>query len=173
MIVLEADNTLLNTDFVNKPFHFGVLTFEDVKNPDFVFKHTDHIMAYNAAGITLEIGSGKEVSRIVVPLHWWILCVSLDEVQTIPLYELSRNDYEAFCFNPINGYRPEYLNLRVSTSTPSIYPYANWYSPPVGEKDLILIPLSDKHDSRNGHPLCVMFSTNKYEVSRYASDIWS
>ncbi len=172
MIVLNEYNTFVNTDFVNEPFFFSVLSFEDYRNPDFMFRETTQLMVYNAAGICLELGLGKDVQRIVVPLHWWILCAELDEVQTIPLTDLSRTDHKAFCYNPINGYRPEYINLRVTAGSPAIYPNANWTSPPVGEKDLILIPLGKNQDQRSGGPLCAMFSTNKFEVSRNAAELW-
>jgi hypothetical protein len=178
MIVLNEMNELVNTDFVNESFHFGVLSFSDFSNPDFMFRETTHLMVYNAAGISLELGLGKDMQRIVVPLHWWILCAELDEVQTIPLTDLNRTDHKAFCFNPINGYRPEYLNLRVATGTPTIYPNANWTSPPVGERDLVLIPLGKVSTGRPNAkgevpgPLCAMFSTNKFEVSGDAANLW-
>ena len=172
MIVLNETNKPVNTDFVNDAFHYGVLTFEDFRNPDFMFRKTSHLMVYNAAGISLEITVGKVVQKIVVPLHWWVLCAELDEVQTMPLTDLNRIDHKAFCFNPICGYRPEQLNLRVATGTPAIYPSANWTSPPVGEKDLILIPVGGTENHPNGGPLCLMFSTNKFEVSRNAAELW-
>lgn len=172
MLVLNEENHIINTDFINRIYRFGVLSFEDVRNPDFFFRTSKEIMMYNAAGITLEFGEGKQVYQIVVPLHWWILCAELGEVQTIPLYEMSRNDYKAFCFNPINGYRPEYLNLRVATDTPSIYPNANWTSPPLADKDLILIPLGEQLNPGSGGPHCAIFSTTKYEVNCGAADLW-
>lgn len=171
MIVLNEKNEFLNTSFVRDSFYYSVLSFDDYQNPDFMFRETNHLVHFTIAGIALELFARKHYYKIVVPMHWWILLGEMDEVQTIPLYELCRNDYLAFCFNPIDGRRPELLNMRVASS-PSIYPNAGWTSPPVAEKDLILIPLGPNPDTNNGGPLCAMFSTNKFEVSRTAGDIW-
>lgn len=168
MIILTNENKIVNTDSINRIVNYAVLSFEDFREPDYYFRELTEIEEFNSASITLEIGP----YRIVVPLHWWVLCSDFDYVQTLPLYELSRIDHMVFCFNPLTSFTPKHLPLRVSSLYPSIYPSTNWTCPPIAERDLILYPLGYDDSEMKTGPICAMFSPNKYDLTCASADLW-
>lgn len=161
MLILSVDNEIQNTDFLSEEIHYGVLSFKDFKNPDFFFPKLTYLEEFTSTSITLNIG-GHE---LVMPLGWSILCTDLENVQSIPLYEMS-GMYHVFCLNPIDGFMPEVLPMKLS----KVFPSTTWTAPPAVDKNLIVVPLGNNKRSKS--PLCVMFSPNKMEINRPISDIW-
>jgi len=168
MYILSADNRILNTDQINRETRYWVLSFEDYQEPDFFHRTLTAIEEYTCPAISLDIGD----YTCVVPLHWRILCSDYENVQTIPLEEINRNDHIVFAFNPISSFMPDYLTMRVSTRLPAIYPSLNWSCPVMSEKDMIVVPLLANNSSAGDKPSCVIFSTNKHDVHLPSSDIW-
>jgi len=168
MYILSGDNRIIDTDQINKETQYWVLSFEDYSDPDFMQRTLSALEEYTCPAMSLDIGD----YTCVVPLHWRILCTDYDYVQTIPLEEINRNDHLVFSFNPITGFMPDYLPLRVSVKFPAIYPNLNWSCPVINEKDLIVVPLLDNNSPRGIDPPCVIFSTNKNDIHISASEIW-
>jgi len=164
MLILSVDNEIKNTDFLSEEIHYGVLSFKDFKNPDFFFPKLTYLEEFTSTSITLTIGDHE----LVMPLGWSVLCTDLENIQSIPLYEMS-GTYSVFCLNPINGFMPEFLPMRLST----IFPSTTWTAPPAIDKNMIVVPLGRKPTGREAKsPLCVMFSPSKVEINRPISDIW-
>lgn len=169
MLILNEKNEILDTDGIEKSCHFSVLSFKDYKSPDFYFDHlSTHIDYFESASISLGIGP----YNIVMPLPWSILCTDFETVESIPLHELSGREYHVFAVNPIDGYMPSYLPLRVGM----IYRNTTWTCPPVGDKDMLVVPLGyekarDERVVERG-PICAIFSPSKLEVSKHISEIW-
>ena len=170
MLILKAENTVLNTDSlqVGDEIHHGILSMQDASNPDFYFNVIDFLDEFAAASVTLTIGEFE----IVMPLHWSILCTDMEYVHSIPLHELGGKNFPAFCLNPIDGFSPEFLRVRQGT----IFPQANWTAPQMHDKDLLVVPLGDYTRPTARHrrkgPLCAMFSASKVEVYKAIGDIW-
>lgn len=169
MYILSEKNTIIDTDVVEKRFHFSVLSFKDYKNPDFYFENPSQLEHFESASICLEIGPYK----LVMPLHWSILVTDYDQVESLPLYEICGRDYQVFAMNPIDGYMPRYLPLK----TGAIYRNTNWTSPPVSDKDMLVVPLGyeiQKDDDQRAAPgpICAIFSPSKLEISKSISEIW-
>ncbi len=171
MLVLTADNKVLNTDTMatgDEVYH-SVLKLEDPAHPDFYMDVIEFLDEFASASVTLRIGDHE----IVMPLHWSILCTDMEYVHSIPLYELGGRNFPAFCLNPIDGFSPEFLRVRTST----IFPSANWTAPQVHDKNLLVVPLGEhsrpvvKGGIQRG-PICAMFSASKVEVYKPIGDIW-
>ncbi len=171
MLVLTANNEAKNTDNfeLNKEVHCSVLSFRDYKNPDFFFEAAHELEEFSSASITLRIGD----YTVVMPFFWSILCTDYEYVQSIPLYEVSGRDFTIFCLNPIDGYMPQFLPLRLGT----IYPNTTWTSPLVGDKDMLVVPLGEifrpDPDAIKRGPICAIFSSSKIEINKPIADIWS
>ena len=181
MLVLTADNTVLNTDTMatgDEVFH-SVLKLQDPTACDFYMDIIEYLDEFSSASITLKIG-GHE---IVMPLHWSVLCTDMEYLHTIPLYELGGRNFPAFCLNPIDGFSPEFLTIRTGT----IFPQTNWTAPQVHDKDLLVVPLGEQSrpvasggrpvaDSTGNRvergPICAIFSASKVEVYKPIGEIW-
>jgi len=172
MLILTAENTVLNTDTmtVGESVHHSVLSFQDPANPDFFFNEVEYLEEFTSASVTLRIGKHE----LVMPLHWSIICTDLEYLHSIPLYELATGkDFEAFCINPIDGFRPEFLHVRQGT----IFPSANWTTPQMNDKDLLVVPLGElsspyHHEGVKRGPECAIFSSSKVEIYKPIGDIW-
>ena len=168
MNVLNEKNEIINTDREKKKFFFSVLSFKDYKNPDFYMDRPPHLEFFESTSACLEIGNFK----IIVPLPWSILTTDLETVELVPLTELFGTRYSAFVINPIDGYVPQFLPVRLRT----VFRDTNWTSPPIGDKDLLVVPFGYDEKKPNQAvdkgPLCAIFSPSKLELSKPISDIW-
>jgi hypothetical protein len=172
MLILTAENQVINTDsmMVGEEVYNGTLNLQDPSNPDFFFNVIEFLDEFTAASVTLRIGDFE----IVMPLHWSVLCTDMEYVHSIPLHELGGKQFSAFCLNPIDGFSPEFLQVRQGM----IFPQANWTAPQMNDKDLLVVPLGDhkkpwQHDANHKKgPLCAMFSASKVEVYKSIGDIW-
>jgi hypothetical protein len=172
MLVLTVNNKILNTDTMktNDEVYHSVLKLQDPSYADFYMEVIEYLDEFSAAAITLRIGEHE----IVMPLHWSIICTDMEYLQSIPLSELGGRHFPAFCLNPIDGFAPEFLRVRTGT----IFPQANWTSPQVHDKDILMVPLGDTTrvpvagDTRVRGPICAMFSASKVEVYKPIGDIW-
>ena len=179
MLVLTADNEVVSTDQmeVGQEVHHGILSFQELKEPDFYFPVIEFLEEFASASITLKIGD----FQTVMPLHWSILCTDMEYVQSIPLHEVGGKQFPVFCLNPIDSFAPEFLRLR----TGAIYPNTTWTAPQLNDKDLLVVPLLTPEKAttisrdqlppakrnRRG-PMCAFFSASKFEVYRGVGDIW-
>lgn len=168
MLVLTVENKVINTDNISigDEVHHSILSFKDLKEPDFFFEMIQFLEEFSSASITLKVGKHE----IVMPLHWSILCSDMEYLQSIPLADVGGKQFPVFCLNPIDGYSPEFFPLRTGT----IFPQTTWTAPQLGDKDLLVVPLGEGDrpgDNKRG-PLCCMFSASKFEVYRPIGDIW-
>ncbi len=168
MKILTIDNEIKNTDLLTEEVNFAVLSFRDHKNPDFYFdRKVEYLEEFVSASITLRIG----IFEVVMPLHWSIMCTDNEYLQSVPLTEVSGRNFSVFCLNPLNGYRPHDLEMK----TGMIFPTSTWTSPPIGDKDMYVVPLGTLpamgEEVKQG-PLCAMFSPSKIEVYKPISDFW-
>ena len=171
MLILTAENKVLNTDSMKAgdEVHHSILSFQDPDNIDFFFNVIEFLEEFSSASVTLQIGEHE----IVMPLHWSVICTDMEYLHSIPLYEIGGRHFDAFCLNPIDGYRPDFLKVRQGT----IFPTANWTAPQMNDKDLLVVPLGEtstlnmKGAVKRG-PQCAIFSASKVEVYKPIGDIW-
>jgi len=66
----------------------------------------------------------------------------------MPLIYLNDKDFDVFCYNPINGYMPNFLKLEII----NIWPDVKWYFPKLKNGHMLAVPLSDARG-----PYCAYF----------------
>lgn len=167
MLILNENNTHLDTDLINEQCHYSVLRFKDFRNPDFYFEKLTQIEVFESASVELEIGDFKTI----LPYHWLIMCSDQDYVELIPLSECLGRDILVFCVNPIDGFMPRYLPIKIN----NIFPITSWTCPPTLEKDLLIMPLGHikKVDEQQRGPICCIATPNKLDITRSVADIWT
>ncbi len=109
--------------------------------------------AFNSPAIVMNIG-GREVQ---MPLDWSIIvgdkiCGADSEV--LPLTSINERGFDAFIFNPISGFKIDYMPIEIV----NIYQDIKWYFPKMRPGHILAVPLSDQPD-----PPCAYFVK---EVSR-------
>lgn len=163
MLILDEHNEVRDTDRIDESCHYSVLRFKDLKHPDFYFEKLTYIEEFTSYTMKIEVGP----HQLFVPFHWSILCSDMEYVQTIPLYEFSGRDFQAFCLNPIDGYIPHYPSIRLI----EVFANTTWSAPPIQDKDMLLVPIGPQDRGVDKGPLCAILSPHKLDISRPISDI--
>jgi len=126
MQILDENNQIKDTDRLSESCHYSVLRFKDPKEPDFYFDELTYIEEFTSYTMKIAIGENE----VFVPFHWSILCSDLEYIQTIPLYEFSGRNFQAFCMNPIDGFIPHYPYIRIL----QVFRNTTWSCPPIKDK---------------------------------------
>jgi hypothetical protein len=109
--------------------------------------------SFNSPAIVLNIG-GHEVQ---MPLDWCMVVGDKDcglDPEVLPLTSINERGFDAFVFNPIGGFRAEYMTIEIV----NIYQDVKWYFPKMKNGQLLTVPLSE-----GKNPQCAFFVK---EVSR-------
>jgi hypothetical protein len=88
--------------------------------------------------MVLNIG-GHEVT---MPIDWSIAVGCSDvgsDVEVLPLTSLNDRGFEAFCFNPLSGFRHGYKPIEIV----NVYNDVKWYFPKVKNGQLLAVPLDE------------------------------
>lgn len=172
MKILSSNNEIIDTDIIRTDVHYSILSFRDYKNPDFFFERATSYEQIECGSASLMVGE----FNLVVPFPWCILVSDFDTVDCLPIENLLGRTMPAFCINPIDGFRIEFLKVKLKMT----YPNGSFIIPSLGNKDMLVVPL-DTHrikQDRNGNqvkagPICVILSPTKIELSgKPISDIW-
>lgn len=155
MKFLTEENTTLDTDLignrVEKQLYFMTLDFSRPKSPDYLAKPLNGINEYNDAAAEITIGDFE----LILPLKWHILVCDAGVVEYVPLKRLSGKGMKAFCLNPISGYMPSFLEVRILDS----HRTASWSCPIFDKDNLLVIPVGKERtvdgDLRD-YPTCIM-----------------
>jgi len=91
-----------------------------------------------------------------MPLDWCTIVGDADgpEMEVLPLTSLNDRGFKTFCFNPLESFRPELLEIDII----NVYQDVKWYFPKMKPGQLLCTPL---HSGEN--PTCAYFVK---EVSR-------
>lgn len=167
MLILTENNTAVAVENIHQPhFYFSTLSFQEYRNPDFIFRKESTIEEYESPMFEVQIGD----FRTIVPFHWGILCSDHEYIQFLPFREISYGHLQVFCLNPIDGYAPFYLPLKFI----DIHPKSTWVAPALHERDLLVMPLGtvERVDKVSRGPLCCMVGASTMDILRPISDIW-
>ena len=140
-------------DEVDEDTRFSVLDNSTPNEPDFFFMPLIFLESFNSPAIQLKIG-GYEIQ---MPLDWCMVVGDQEagmDPEVLPLTSLNERGFDAFCLNPINGYRPEYLDIEII----NVFQEVKWYFPKMKNGQLLTVPLHHEES-----PPCVFFVK---EVSR-------
>lgn len=138
---------------VDEDTRFSVLDNSDPHDPDFFFMPLIFLESFNSPAILLKIGDYE----VQMPLDWCMMVGEKDcglDPEVLPLTSLNERGFDAFVFNPINGFRAEYLPIEIV----NIYQDVRWYFPKMKNGQILTVPLNDDPE-----PLCAFFVK---EVSR-------
>jgi hypothetical protein len=138
---------------VDEDIRFSVLDNSTPAEPDFFFMPLIFLESFNSPAILLNIG-GYEVQ---MPLDWSMVVGDRDcglDPEALPLTSINERGFDAFIFNPINGFRMEYMSIEIV----NIFQDVRWYFPKMKNGQMLTVPL---HDGPN--PPCAYFVK---EISR-------
>lgn len=158
MLILSENNTVMDTDKVTaaEKVYYGVLDFTRPKSPDYHFNPLVFVDTYQAPAVVLEVGN----YTVVLPFKWSILITYADQAEVVPIKELPGKEYDAFCLNPISGYMPRMLPIRLV----NIHNNASWTSPPMDRNKMLVVPIGFERDSEGNQrdqPLCMIVGEQK------------
>lgn len=157
MRILTLDNKAFDLnelpEDVEEDTRFSVLDNSNPADPDFFFVPLIFLESFNAPAIVLRIG-GHELQ---MPLDWSLVVGDSEagsDPEVLPLTSLNERGFEALVLNPIDGFRPEYLQIEIV----NVYQDVKWYFPKMKNNQLLTVPLG------NGpSPECAFFVK---EISR-------
>lgn len=112
----------------------------------FFFLPLIFLESFHSPCIDIKIGS----HNIQMPLDWSIVIgdINTGSLEIMPLVYLMDKDFDVFCFNPINGYMPQFLKLEIVTAWPDI----KWFFPKLKSGHILTVPLQDGNS-----PMCAFF----------------
>ena len=162
ILTLENKSFNLNTvpEEVDDSVRFSVLDNSDPNNPDFFFIPLIFLESFSSPSVVLDIG-GTEVQ---MPIDWHIAVGCSDsgnDLEILPLTSIGDRGFEAFLFNPLASFKPDFTPVKVI----NYYNDVKWYFPKVRNGQLLSVPVQDQDT-----PLCAYFIkdvTRQTEVVKY------
>ena len=166
MNILTLNNQSFNLNEIPEQvddLRFCILDNTNYKDPDFFFIPLIFLESFNAPALVLEIGS----QRITMPVDWQILIGEPDQgdLEVVPLTAVNDRGFNAFVFNPLSSFRPEFHKIEVV----DIYQDMKWFVPKLKPSQMLSVPLDGSNK-----PNCVYFVrdvSKQSEVVNY-SKIW-
>ena len=157
MQILTLDNNSFDLnnlpDEIDEDLRFAVLDNSDPINPDFFFIPLIFLESFNSPAMVLKIGEYE----ITMPIDWSIAVgdsTSACDIEILPLTSLNDRGFEAFCFNPLTGFKIEFHKIEIV----NFYNDVKWYFPKMRNNQLLAVPINN-----DPKPLCAYFVK---EVSR-------
>jgi hypothetical protein len=166
MMILTLDNQSFDLNEIPDQvddLRFCILDNSNHKEPDYFFIPLIFLESFNSPALVLEIGD----CRITMPVDWQILIGEADQgdLEVVPLTAVNDRGFNAFVFNPLSSFRPEFHKIEVV----DIYQDVRWYMPKLKPGQLLAVPLTNK-----SKPECVYFVrdiSKQSEIINY-SKIW-
>ena len=156
MRILNLDtNTFYNLESLPEEIdelQFAILDNSNPNNPDFHFIPLIFLESFNSPAVVLQVGGKK----IKMPVDWQILIGESEhgDLETLPLSSVNDRGFNAYQFNPLHSYAPDFLPIEIVY----IYQDVTWYSPRLRNGQFLCVPIDD-----NEKPRCLYFVK---EISR-------
>lgn len=155
MNILLLDNSKYNLE--NLPdevddLRFAILDNSTPSNVDYLFIPLIFLESFSSPALVLKIGD----AIIKMPVDWQIVIGEKDhgDLEALPLTSLNDRGFNAFEFNPLSSFLPNFLPIEIL----DIYHDVTWYSPRLKNGQYLCVPIEDGE-----RPRCVYFVK---EVSR-------
>ena len=161
MQILTLENTTyyLNNlpDEVDDDLRFSVLDNSDPTAPDYFFIPLIFLESFSAPAAVLKIGEFE----LTMPLDWCAVVGDPEgpDMEVLPITSLNDRGFKVFCFNPLNSFRPTFLDIDII----NVYQDVKWYFPKMRAGQLLTTPLHAGHS-----PVCTYFVK---EVSRQSETV--
>ena len=156
MRILNLDtNTYYNLESLPEEIdelQFSILDNSNPNNPDFHFIPLIFLESFNSPAVVLQVGGRK----IKMPVDWQILIGEAEhgDLETLPLSSVNYRGFNAYQFNPLTSYAPDFLPIEIV----DIYQDVTWYSPRLRNGQFLCVPIDDGEK-----PRCLYFVK---EISR-------
>ena len=155
MRILTLDNIKYELDVLPEQvddMRFSVMDNSDPANPDHLWIPLIFLESFNSPALVLNIGQ----HTIKMPMDWQILIgePEVGNLEVLPLTAINDRGFKAYNFNPLTGFRPDFLDIEIV----DVYNDVNWYCPKLKNGQLLTVPLQD-----GNKPDCVYFVK---EISR-------
>ncbi len=140
-------------DEVDEDMRFSVLDNSTPNDPDFYFMPLIFLEAFNSPAILLQVGP----YQVQMPLDWCMVVGDKEcglDPEVLPLTSINERGFDALVFNPVNGFRQEYMPIKIV----NIFQDVRWYFPKMKNGQLLTVPLTDEPN-----PPCAFFIK---EISR-------
>jgi len=138
-ILTERNKCFLMTELPTEPvdIRYGVLDYSNTANVDHYFIPLIFLESFSAPAADLKIGP----YRVQMPLDWSVVVGDniSGELEVINITHLNDRDFEAFIFNPISGFRPEFHKVEIL----NIFPDVKWFFPKLKFGHLQVVPLME------------------------------
>ena len=151
MNILTLDNKAFSLnnlpEQIEEDIRFSVLDNSDPQNTDFFFIPLIFLESFSSPAIVMEI-NGKEIS---MPLDWHIAVGDSEtgnDLEILPLTSINDRGFEAFIFNPLKSYKPDFGELKVT----NFYNDVKWHVPKTKNGQLLSVPISE-----GKNPMCAFF----------------
>lgn len=160
MMILTVENTRYDTDKLPQvivpgdgvPDRFCVLDYSNQNDVDFMFPSLVFLDEFTRPAADLKVGN----HHIQVPLDWSIVIAdkNMGSMELIDIKHINDRDFQVFCYNPISGYMPTFLDVEID----NIFHDVSWSVPKLINGHLLAVPIDDAEQ-----PLCVLVvkDTNK------------
>ena len=126
---------------------FCVFDNSDPKNPDYFYIPLIFLESFNSPALVLRIGE----HIVKMPVDWQILIGEPEcgDLEVIPLTSINDRGFNAFTFNPLSSFRPEFSQVEVI----DIYQDVKWYFPKLRPGQMLAVPLEEHKTG----PMCAYF----------------
>lgn len=155
MRILTLDNIFYNLETLPDEIddlRFAILDNSNPQNVDYHYIPLIFLESFSSPALVLQIGN----TRVKMPVDWQILIGEKDhgDLETLPLTSINDRGFSAFEFNPLTGFRPDFLPIEII----DIYHDVTWYAPRLKNGQFLCVPIDD-----SPKPRCVYFVK---EISR-------
>jgi len=164
MHIMTLENKTLDLnllpDQIEEDIRFSVLDNSDNDVPDFFFLPLIFLESFSSPAILMDIG-GYEVQ---MPIDWHLAVGCSDsgnDLEVLPLTSIGDRGFEAFIFNPLTSFKPEFAPVKVT----NFYNDVKWYFPKMKNGQLLSVPLTTGEN-----PMCAYFIkdvTRQTEIVKY------
>ena len=146
----STSNISYNTD---NDLHFCVLDYSNQDDVDYRFPPLVFVDEYSKPGIELQIGQ----HILQVPWDWSILMgdKNFSDLEILELKKFHGRDFSAFVLNPISGYMPDFVPVKIL----NFYNEIRWTCPAMNSEHLLAVPI---HAGKE--PRCVFFAPPKHKL---------
>lgn len=140
MHILTEENKLFNMNEVPHEvddIRFCVLDYSDPRNVDYVFLPLLFLESFNSP--VAEVMIGKNL--ISLPLYWYIVVGEREggNLELLSIKQLNDRDFQAFCFNPLKGFIPKFLDLSICNVHMDII----WHTPKLRDGNILVVPINN------------------------------
>lgn len=155
MKILTLENQTYNLETLPDEIddlRFAILDNSVPSNVDYHYIPLIFLESFNAPALVLKVAN----KTVKMPIDWQVLIGEQEhgDLETIPLSGLNDRGFNAFAFNPLTSYCPEFLPVEIV----DIYPDVTWYAPRLRNGQFLCVPIDD-----GDKPRCIYFVK---EISR-------